>query len=419
MRAAVVGAGLAGLSAADELRRAGAEVVVLEARDRVGGRVWSRELDNGAVVEMGAEFILPGNTAIRELAERFGLGLWDKGMRYGRREPRGGAGASLAEVEAAAAAAERELDRGAEDPSARRLLERLQIPPGAREALLARVEISSGNSADVVAARDLAGIAHVGDDPAPSIAGGNQSLPLALAESLGRGAVHLRSPVERIAWHPDGVRLRAAGAETEADRCVVAVPASVLPRIRFEPALPDRLADAVAAIRYGQAAKLFVPLRRPAAPSAVMSVPERYWTWTATGDGEQPQPVVSAFAGSRAALARLEIAAGHDRWLASIARLRDDLELELEGALLSRWSDDPWVEAAYSTSPPAEIQASFEQRVGPLAFAGEHAGGKFATLMEGAIRSGQRAAAALLEAPHQHPRPRPRLGRLDPAAFRG
>ena len=89
MRVAVAGAGLAGLSAADELQRAGADVVVLEARDRVGGRVWSRRLDNGAVVEMGAEFILPGNTAMRELAERFGLGLWDKGMRYGRREPRG------------------------------------------------------------------------------------------------------------------------------------------------------------------------------------------------------------------------------------------------------------------------------------------------------------------------------------------
>ena len=63
---------------------------MLEARDRVGGRVWSRQLDNGAVVEMGAEFILPGNTAIRELAGRLGLGLWDKGMRYGQREPRGG-----------------------------------------------------------------------------------------------------------------------------------------------------------------------------------------------------------------------------------------------------------------------------------------------------------------------------------------
>jgi monoamine oxidase len=61
VKAAVVGAGLAGLTAARELHRAGADVVVLEARDRVGGRVWSQELANGAIVERGAEFLLPGN----------------------------------------------------------------------------------------------------------------------------------------------------------------------------------------------------------------------------------------------------------------------------------------------------------------------------------------------------------------------
>ena len=88
MMVIVVGAGLAGLSAADELRSAGHDPVVLEARDRVGGRVWSRELPNGAVVEMGAEFILPGSSVTRELVGRLGLGLWDKGMRYGRREVR-------------------------------------------------------------------------------------------------------------------------------------------------------------------------------------------------------------------------------------------------------------------------------------------------------------------------------------------
>ena len=395
MRVAVVGAGLAGLSAADELRRSGAEVVVLEARERVGGRVWSRRLENGAVVEMGAEFILPGNTVVRELAERFGLRLWDKGMRYGRREPRGGIGTNLGEMEAAAAAAERELDRDVADLSARGLLERLPISTGAREALLARVEISSANSADLVAARDLAGIAHVDAEPAPSIAGGNQRLALALADSLG-GAVRLRSPVEHIAWHDDGVRVRAGGAELEADGCVVAAPAGVLGRIRFEPALPDYLADAIAAIRYGEAAKLFVPLRRPGAPSAVMSVPERYWTWTATGDGNRPQPVVSAFAGSPAAVARLEVAAGPVRWLASLARLRPDLELDPDGALLSTWSDDPWAGAAYSASPPPDTETRLSRPAGPLVFAGEHAGGTFAALMEGAIRSGRRAALALV-----------------------
>ena len=74
-----------------------------------------------------------------------------------------------------------------------------------------------------------------------------------------------------------------------------------------------------------------------------MNVPERYWTWTATGDGGQPQPVVSAFAGSNAALDALEVEAGPERWLDSLERLRGDLDLDRDGALLSTWADDPWV----------------------------------------------------------------------------
>jgi monoamine oxidase len=131
LKALVVGAGLAGLVAADELQGAGHEVVVLEARDRVGGRVWSRRLDNGAVVEMGAEFILPGNTAIRELVERFGLGLWEKGMRYGNREPRG-VGVTPDELAQAVDAVGRALAQGAPDLTARRFLEGLDAAPGAK-----------------------------------------------------------------------------------------------------------------------------------------------------------------------------------------------------------------------------------------------------------------------------------------------
>jgi monoamine oxidase len=396
MRAAVVGAGLAGLSAATELRAAGAEVVVLEARDRVGGRVWSQELPNGAVVEMGAEYVLPGNTAVRELAERHGLRFWGKGMSYGKREPRGGIGTDSRELAAAMDVVEAALPDAAPGESARAFLGRLEIPDGAREALIARTEISSANSADLVGATDLASLAHVDDAPAPSIAGGNGRLPRALAARLG-DAVRLRSPVKRIAWQPRSVRLRAAGAELEADVCVVAVPASTLPGVRFEPPLPEPLASALADVRYGQAAKLFVPLRSTtASPSAVMSVPDRYWCWTATGSGTEIQPVLSAFAGSPRGLAALAVDRGPVRWLDSLARLRDDLELDPAGAVLSTWADDPWVGAAYSTSPPRELAELCATPVGSLAFAGEHAGGAFAALMEGAIRSGRAAARALL-----------------------
>ncbi len=404
MRTVVVGAGLAGLVAADELARGGVEVVVLEARSRVGGRVWSERLPNGAVVELGAEFILPGNTAIRELVDRFALGLWDKGMRYGRRDPEGGIGTTHEELAAAVAEAERALaadagSRGpAAGPSAREFLGSLDIPPGAREAILARVEISSANSADRVAAAELAGVAHIDDEPAPGIAGGNQRLALALADSLGP-AVRLDSPVTAVEWGAR-VRVLTPGAELDADACVIAVPASVLGRMAFDPPLPPSLAEPLARVTYGHAAKLFVPLRRASEPSAVMNVPERYWTWTATADGGQPQHVVSAFAGSNAALDALEVEAGPERWLDSLERLRGDLDLDRDGALLSTWADDPWVRAAYSTSPPATVAEAVEEPTGPLAFAGEHTAGPYAALMEGAIRSGQRAARSLMRQPH-------------------
>ena len=409
MRAVVVGAGLAGLVAADELAAGGVEVVVLEARSRVGGRVWSERLPNGAVVEMGAEFILPGNTAIRELVDRFALGLWDKGMRYGRRDPSGGIGTTHEELAAAVAEVERALENEAArsgpaglaagagkaaGPSARHFLESLDIPAGAREAILARVEISSANSADRVAATDLAGVAHIDDEPAPGIAGGNQRLPLALAESLG-SAVRLNSPVSAVDWG-DRVRVVTPAGELDADACVITVPASVLGRIAFDPPLPAHVAKPLARVTYGHAAKLFVPLRRPAEPSAVMNVPERYWTWTATGEGGRPQPVVSAFAGSNAALDALQLHAGPERWLDSLERLRGDLDLDRDGPRLSTWADDPWVGAAYSTSPPASVAEAVEEPTGPLAFAGEHTAGPYAALMEGAIRSGQRAARSLL-----------------------
>jgi monoamine oxidase len=396
MRTAVVGAGLAGLTAARELQRAGADVVVLEARDRVGGRVWSPELGNGAIVEMGAEFLLPGNTAIRELAESYGLGFWDKGMRYGQRDPRGAA-TSTAALAATADIVRHALRQADPDVSARAFLAELDIGPGEREAMIARVEISSANSADVVAARDLTSLAHVDDDPAPSIAGGNSRLALALAGELA-AAVRLSSPVESIAWSDDGVRVWAAGKELEANACVVAVPASVLGAIQFDPALPDAVAEALGGVRMGHAAKLFVPLRGAPRPSAVMSVPERYWCWTATGPQETCQPVVNCFAGSAGALERLDVESGPERWLDSLAALRPDLELDPAGAVLSTWTADPWVRGAYSTSPAIALASVSERPVGPLAFAGEHLGGEFAALMEGAIRSGRQAAQSLLAA---------------------
>jgi monoamine oxidase len=399
VRVVVVGAGFAGLAAADELRRGGAEVVVLEARDRVGGRVWSRELEDGSVVEMGAEFILAENTTVRETAGRLGLELLDKGMSYGRRELRGTdpfepeeLDAAVAEVERASAAGE---GRGL---SARALLDRLEMPPAVREALAARTEVSAAAPADTVGSAALAMVAHIDDFPAPSVAGGNQRIGLELADRLGP-AVRLSAPVRAIAWDEDGVTARTDAAEVEADACVVAVPAGVIGEIAFEPALPEPLAGALAAVSYGHAAKLFVPLRDEAPPSAVLSVPGRYWVWTANGASGQVQPVACCFAGSAGALERLGVADGPQTWAASLADLRPDLDLDADRAFVSTWDDDPWIQAAYSVWVEEDVSSVLARRHGRLAFAGEHTAGEWHGLMEGALRSGSRAAGQLLDDP--------------------
>jgi monoamine oxidase len=116
-------------------------------------------------------------------------------------------------------------------------------------------------------------------------------------------------------------------------------------------------------------------------------VPGRFWCYTQVGSDGEPLPVLGSFAGSPAALDRLEIARGPERWLDELVKLRPDLELDTDTVLLSRWDNDPWARCAYSARPLPQVP-----RFGALHFAGEHTAGEWYGLMEGALRSGVRAA---------------------------
>ena len=395
-RVGVIGAGFAGLAAADVLRAGGAEVTVLESRDRVGGRVWSVPFGEGAVVERGAEFILPGYEAMEALAARFGIPLVLKGTPYGRRVPIGEEAVPQSALEAV-------FDRiaggaTANAASAGDVIAGLGLDPPLEALIRTRVSISNGHPADDLEASVLdEGASTFGDFDNHTLEGGNMRLAEALAAELGR-SVHLSSPVRTVRWSESSVSVATDHDETEVDAVVVAIPTAPLAEIEFDPPLEGATAEALRAVTYGQNSKLFVRMRSPAPPSAIMSVAGHFWTYTQLRADGEPAPFVTGYTGTKAAIDALGGTDGVERWVAALISLREDLDLEPQSAMVSSWSEDPWVRGSYSArtlSSPLRDD-DLVKPIGPLFFAGEHTAGEWHGLMEGALRSGQRAAEQVL-----------------------
>jgi len=119
-------------------------------------------------------------------------------------------------------------------------------------------------------------------------------------------------------------------------------------------------------------------------------VPDRFWTWTQHG-----LAVASSFAGTEAALDRLEVEAGPEPWAARVRRLRPDLPYADDAPLLATWPEGAY--SARTLGSPLDDDA-LAASVGPLHFAGEHTAGAWHALMEGALRSGVRAAQSAANA---------------------
>lgn len=399
---AVLGAGLAGLAAATKLVRNGHTVTVYEARDRVGGRVWSEPisaLGGTHTIERGAEFVLNGYTVLREYCAELGLELVDTGMSYYIRKPADRPGVTSDQMAELGRAAADAAAAGTGPRSVADVLDDIGVTGPTREALESRIEVSTAVRIDQVTAEET--LEHVASfEPGPSwrIGGGNQSLPTAMAEALG-DRVRLNAAVESVVQTAHSVTVTSQGRSEDFDRVVVALPFAVLTSGAVAIDLPGWKRDSLSRVVQGHAAKLHLALGEVPETSAVMSVADRFWTWTATELGGAVAPVLNCFGGELGHLHELGIGNGPDEWEARVRALRSDLDLASRGAVLTAWPLDPLAGGAYTAHAPGFTAHDAEALAAPhgrLHFAGEYIDLEFAGLMEGALRSGNNAAAAIL-----------------------
>lgn len=289
---AIVGAGLAGLVAARELVAAGLQPLVLEARDRVGGRILNEEIGGGKVVEVGGQWIGPGQNRIAALAAEMGVGTFpthDRGRHLielgGKRTSYAGAltdfrlellrdlsraisPLALADLEQARARLDRmarqvPLEEPWAAPKARpwdgqtfaSWVRRNTRTAAARSLLeLATEAVWAAEPSDVSLLHFLfythsgGGLNRLlgtgGGAQQDRFNGGSQRLPLLLAEHLGAERLRLGAPVRRIEHGDDGVVLHADGSEpgavltVRAKWAIVAIPPTLAGRIAYDPPLP-------------------------------------------------------------------------------------------------------------------------------------------------------------------------------------
>ncbi len=266
--AIVVGGGLAGLVAARELRRAGRRVRVLEARERLGGRVWAAPFaGDGRLVELGGGwFDTRLQRPLRDEVERYGVRVgpapsfgsarWHTGgaLRSGFPVPPE-AGGDLERVIVAINAAGRAWTRASsEDVSVAEWLGRLEPQPATRDFVYGWCGLMAGAGMDVTPVSALLGlVAETGtayalfSDLAEVFVDGTNALTNALAADLGC-PTELERPVVAVTQDSGGVTVRTTDGESlRAAVCVLAVPINVLPRIALDPPLDAEVQHALSA----------------------------------------------------------------------------------------------------------------------------------------------------------------------------
>jgi monoamine oxidase len=389
-RVVVVGAGLAGLTAALRLTQAGHDVTVLEARDRVGGRVHSVTLGNGEVGELGGEWIRDDQMSVAGLAHEVGVTLSKVGVDFAKRDLIGSPPIAAGEHRRVEGLVADAIESLSDAERARLTVDALLVEfddgSDAFTVLRQRVEGSAGVLAKRIGVTELVGDFGIGEATYLRVDGGNQVLAEAVAGRLGD--VRTGQPVEGIESTDTGVSVVTASETITSEGVVVAVPLPLISRIRFNPPLSHAMTTALESLVMGTAAKFVVPTESQPPLLARQDGNTTWWCYTGTGADGRTRNAVTAFAGTQAA-----IDAVSEDWRDRIAETLPEIRLGTDSATID-WGQEEWSGGCYSALGPGDeaLLGVFEEE-GSVVFAGEHTLG--AGSIDGAIESGEQAAIRL------------------------
>jgi monoamine oxidase len=415
----IVGAGAAGLIAARDLSNAGVRVLLLEARDRIGGRILTHHTPNYPV-ELGAEFIHGRRTGTFDLAKKAGLHVGEIKWMMARRK-----GNQWIEDDALLEDVDKlfsMLSTDEFDQSFQDFIDGVDVDPEIKQHGLRFVEGFHAADPRRISVHSLV-ISNEEEERVDGehqfrFADGYDALLKAISDSIDWKScdLQLNAEVKEISWQKESVSLKTAtGAEFQAARAIVTVPLSLLQagRLRFHPTLPEK-EKAMRGLEMGPVLRVSLCFRnrfwdeqqqlRDA--SFVFSDDPVFPTWWTSNP--LPFPLLTAWAAGRNAKALAGLTEGQrvNRALESLARILDAdiqrLSGELQQGLSHDWEADPFSCGAYSYALVGGSKAA-QELAAPVSetlfFAGEatQSQGDNATV-HGAIASGIRVANEVLSA---------------------